>query len=69
MTVIGLAAGVALALLSTRWLSGLLFEVGPTDPTTLVAVVVVLGLVGGVSTWLPARRAVRIDPLVALRQD
>jgi ABC-type antimicrobial peptide transport system permease subunit len=52
-----------------RSLSGLLFGVTPTDLPTLVAVVVVLGCVAAASVWLPARRAVRIDPLVALRQE
>jgi ABC-type antimicrobial peptide transport system permease subunit len=63
----GLAVGVVLALASSRWLSGLLFEITPTDAATIAGVVVVIGGVAAVSTWLPARRAVRIDPLVALR--
>jgi putative ABC transport system permease protein len=69
LTAIGLVAGVGLALVSSRWLSGLLFEVTPTDGATLGAVVVVLAAVAALSIWLPARRAVRIDPLVALRAD
>jgi putative ABC transport system permease protein len=69
LTAVGLVVGVAVALASARWLSGLLFEVTPTDGTTLGGVVIVLGLVAAVSIWLPARRAVRIDPLVALRAD
>ena len=69
LVVVGLAAGFALAMALGRSLSGLLFGVTPTDLPTLVAVVVVLGCVAAASVWLPARRAVRIDPLVALRQE
>jgi hypothetical protein len=69
LTAVGLVVGVAVALASARSLSGLLFEVTPSDGTTLGGVVVVLGLVAAVSIWLPARRAVRIDPLVALRAE
>ena len=69
LAAIGLGSGFVLALGLGRSLSGLLFGVTPTDLPTLVAVVVVLGSVAAVSIWLPARRAVRIDPLVALRQE
>ena len=69
LVVVGLAVGFALAMALGRSLSGLLFGVTPTDLPTLVAVVVVLGCVAAVSIWLPARRAVRINPLVALRQE
>ena len=69
LVAVGLAAGFALALVLGRSLSGMLFGVTATDLPTLVAVVVVLGSVAAVSIWLPARRAVRIDPLVALRQE
>jgi putative ABC transport system permease protein len=69
LTAIGLVAGVGGALALAQWLSGLLFEVTPTDGTTFGGVVVVLAIVAATSIWLPARRAVRIDPLVALRAD
>ncbi len=69
LAAIGLGSGFVLAMGLGRSLSGLLFGVTPTDLPTLVAVVVVLGSVAAVSIWLPARRAVRIDPLVALRQE
>ena len=69
LVAVGLAAGFALAMALGRSLSGLLFGVTHTDLPTLAAVVVVLGSVAALSIWLPARRAVRIDPLTALRQE
>jgi putative ABC transport system permease protein len=69
LTGIGLVAGFVAAIGMSRFLTGLLFGVTPTDVTTLVAVVGVLGTVAAFSIWLPARRAVRVDPLVALRQE
>jgi predicted permease len=65
----GLAVGMAGALVATRSLAGLLFGVPPTDPATYGAVAGVLLLAGLVACWLPARRAARIDPLEALRQE
>jgi putative ABC transport system permease protein len=69
LVLIGLAGGLAMTLVLSRGLAGLLFGVDALDPATLVTVVGVFGLVAAVSIWLPARRAVRLDPLVALRQD
>jgi ABC-type antimicrobial peptide transport system permease subunit len=66
---VGLAVGLVLALALGRSLSGMLFGLTPTDVPTLAAVMAVLGGVATTSIWLPARRAVRIDPLDALRQE
>jgi putative ABC transport system permease protein len=63
--VIGLAAAFAL----TRLLQTLLFEISPTDPATLAAVCVGVLAVAVLSAILPARRAMRVDPLVALRYE
>jgi putative ABC transport system permease protein len=64
---IGLIAGVLAALLLTRLLSQFLFEITPTDPVTFVSVVVLLGVVIVLASYLPARRAAAIDPQVVLR--
>jgi len=69
LVALGLALGVGGAVLLTRLLSSLLFGVSPHDPATYAALVAVLGLVGALACWLPARRATRVDPLVALRSE
>jgi putative ABC transport system permease protein len=66
---IGLFAGIAGALAITRSLSGLLFGVRPADPLSYVAVSAVLLSVGLLASYLPARRATNVDPLVALRNE
>ncbi|HKQ62297.1 MAG TPA: ABC transporter permease [Candidatus Polarisedimenticolaceae bacterium] len=65
----GLGLGLLLALAATRWLRGLLFAVSPTDPLTFALVPLVLGAVALAACWLPARRASRVDPAVALRAE
>ena len=66
---IGVAIGVAASLATTRLLRSLLFEVQPNDPATLVAVSVTLVLLAAFASWVPARRAMRVDPVEALRTD
>jgi putative ABC transport system permease protein len=65
----GAAAGLAAALARTRLMTGLLYGVGATDPATFAAVCAVLILVALAATYIPARRAVAIDPLTALRSE
>ncbi len=65
----GIALGVAIALITTRAMTGLLFQVKPVDPVTFVGVATTLALAGLVAIWLPSRRASRQDPLSALRPD
>ncbi|MEP7132058.1 MAG: ABC transporter permease [Acidobacteriota bacterium] len=65
----GLAAGCVLAALSTRALAGLLFGVAATDPLTFAAVATVLAFTTVLASWLPARRAARLDPLAALKSE
>jgi len=69
LTAIGIAIGIGVALGLTRVLSTLLFGVGPTDPITYAAVSATLAAVALLATYLPARRASRVDPIVALRAD
>jgi ABC-type antimicrobial peptide transport system permease subunit len=64
---IGLVLGVAGALLASRMIRGLLFGVAPNDPVTLVGVAVMMVLIGIAACWLPALRASRIHPAVAIR--
>ncbi|MGH7500712.1 MAG: ABC transporter permease [Longimicrobiales bacterium] len=69
LTALGIVLGIAVAMALTRVISGLLFGVAPTDPVTYVAVSGVLAAVALLATWLPARRASRVDPIVALRAE
>ena len=66
---LGLAFGTAAALLATRLIRGLLFGVGAMDPLTFVAVLGLLGVTTLLASYLPARRAARISPTEALRND
>ncbi len=67
--VIGLVAGIALALSGATLLRTLLFEVRANDPLTLGLTIVILAVVAFLGCWLPARRATRVDPMVALRHE
>jgi predicted permease len=66
---LGLALGVAAAVVGTRLLTNMLFRVQPNDPAVYLAVAVLIGLVALVASYVPARRASRIDPLTAIRQE
>jgi len=69
MALIGIAAGIAGALGLTRLMANQLFGVSPHDPMTFAAVAMVLAAIALVACYVPARRAVRVDPMVALRCD
>jgi predicted permease len=69
MTVLGVGIGIAAALVLTRLMSSMLFGVNPTDLATFAVVALTLSAIAMLACYLPARRAMRIDPLIALRDD
>jgi putative ABC transport system permease protein len=69
LTLIGVGVGLLGAFAATRLLRTLLFEVSPTDPLTFLAVPLLLGAVALLASYLPARRAARVDPMIALRSE
>ncbi|HUF30070.1 MAG TPA: ABC transporter permease [Gemmatimonadaceae bacterium] len=69
LTVAGLLAGVVLSLGTGKALSGALYEVQAGEPRVLLGAIILLATAAAVAAWLPARRASRVDPLVALRAD
>ena len=69
IVVVGLAAGLVGAAIVTRVFRSMLFEVTPSDPATFVSVAAILAAVAFFACFIPARRATRVDPLVALREE
>jgi len=69
LALVGVLAGLAGALALSRAIGSLLFELSPTDPLTLGSMAVLLGAVALLASYLPARRATRVDPLIALRSE
>jgi putative ABC transport system permease protein len=69
LTLPGVALGVGAALVSGRLLSGMLYDVSPLDPMTYVAVASLLTLVAMCATYIPARKATRVDPIASIRNE
>jgi putative ABC transport system permease protein len=69
LTAAGLAIGLIATLAATRLIKTLLFGVGANDPMTLCAVALLLAIVALLACWIPARRATKVDPLIALKYE
>ena len=66
---IGLLVGLAGSLLLTRTMRSMLFEISPNDPLTIVGIAMLLLLIAMLASYIPARRATRVDPMIALRYE
>lgn len=69
LALIGVAIGAAGSIMISRLVASLLFQTAPTDPVTFVGMVMLMGIVALLAGYLPARRASKIDPMVALRAN
>jgi ABC-type antimicrobial peptide transport system permease subunit len=65
----GSAAGLLFGILASRVLTAIVYQATPRDPLVLAGVVIAMGLVGLLATWIPARRALSIDPAILLREE
>jgi len=69
LAALGMVIGVIIAFAATRALSSMLFRVSRTDPTTYIGIVAILGVVALLASYAPARRATKVDPMIALRSE
>jgi ABC-type antimicrobial peptide transport system permease subunit len=66
---VGSAAGLALGLLATKVLSYIVYQAGPKDPLVLGGVVLTMLALGLIAAWIPAQRALTVDPVILLREE
>ena len=69
LVVVGLVSGLIGTAILTRFFRSMLFNVAPTDPATYAAISTLLATVALLACYIPARRATRVDPLIALREE
>jgi putative ABC transport system permease protein len=69
LTLAGIVIGLLASLALTRLMESLLFRISKTDPVTFVVIALVLGIIPLVACYIPARRATRVDPILALRHE
>ena len=69
MLAFGSAGRLILGLLATRVLSSIVYQATPRDPLVLAGVVVAMAMIGVLATWIPARRVLRLEPLILLREE
>lgn len=69
LILLGLSLGLAGAIVSARWIASRLYQVSPTDPLTLTGITLFFAAVALLACWLPTRRALKVDPIVALRAE
>jgi predicted permease len=69
LALIGIALGTVVSLATAKWIASLLFGTEPPDPATFVGIILLLSTVGFIAGYIPARRATKVDPLVALRHE
>jgi ABC-type antimicrobial peptide transport system permease subunit len=69
LVVLGLVGGLPLALLGARWIKSFLFGLTPVDPLSIGAAAILLVMASLLASYLPARRATHVDPLMALRYE